>query len=242
MKGILLFSGECFRMGDQGSKDRGSDAAYPQQMEAAYSHIRLIESLEQKGYDMSVYISSYTTKFDEEFKNVYAKYLLGCDFHADLISQHFLIHNAIQTIENIEQYDFLLLLRIDLYLKDHFISIMNPTWDKVLFPSICHKPHHTTGSSVPFPRVNDMMIFIPKKYFYCIPFIIYRGIWIGGHDQWMDFIVHGLTTEDMDMMIDTFHDSNSSIDWNPIYYVVNRPQSMATYNDSSMKFDKYNFV
>jgi len=44
--------------------------------------------------------------------------------------------------------------------KDNFIEIFNPYSDKILFPSICFKPFHKCGIH---PRVNDMMIFIPKN-------------------------------------------------------------------------------
>ncbi len=27
-------------------------------------------------------------------------------------------------------------------------------------------------------------------------------------------------------MLDTYHDSNSETDWNPLYYTVNRPQCL----------------
>ena len=51
-------------------------------------------------------------------------------------------------------------MRIDLFLKDKFFEIFNPYSDKILFPSVCFKPLHKCIH----PRVNDMMMFIPKYF------------------------------------------------------------------------------
>ena len=122
-------------------------------------------------------------------------------------------------------------MRIDLFLKDKFSEIFNPTSDKILFPSICFEPHHKCDIH---PRVNDMMMFIPKKYFYLINKITLN------HGSWYDLItLYNLKYDDLDMMLDTYHDSDSAKDFNPIYYIVNRHQEM---NHTTTKiFDKYNF-
>ena len=65
-------------------------------------------------------------------------------------------------ITNINDYDFILCMRIDIFIKNKFIEIFNPRSNKILFPSVCFKPVHKVGIH---PRVNDMMMFIPKKYF-----------------------------------------------------------------------------
>ena len=79
-----------------------------------------------------------------------------------------------------------------------------------------------------------MMMFIPKKYF---DFIKKFEL---GHKSWHDLIVfHKLSYKDLDMMLNTYHDSDSAKDFNPIYYIVNRH---VTKNHRSKEiFNKYKF-
>jgi len=123
-------------------------------------------------------------------------------------------------------------MRIDLQLKEYFSKIFNPLWNKILFPSICFKPFHETDMG--HPRVNDTILFFPKKYFN------YLTLFLIGHNLWEDFILNtDLTYEDLDTMLDTYHDSDSQKDWNPIYRIVNRPEtSIYSIKDT---FDKYSY-
>ena len=41
------------------------------------------------------------------------------------------------------------------------------------------------------------------------------------------------------MMLNTYHDSDSWKDWNPIYYIVNRPEN--NHHTTKETFNKYNF-
>ena len=133
-------------------------------------------------------------------------------------------------------------MRIDLFLKNKFIEIFNPNWNKILFPSICYKPHHKCGIH---PRVNDMMLYFPKKYYKYIEFILYNN-GNTGHNLWETFINQtDLTYKDLDTILHTYHDSDSEKDYNPIYYIVNRNQAIINQATKSTKsndyFDKYNF-
>ena len=79
-----------------------------------------------------------------------------------------------------------------------------------------------------------MMMFIPKKYFNFIKKFELH------HESWHDLIVyHKLSYEDLDMMLNTYHDSDSAKDFNPIYYIVNR--NVNNTHRTKEIFDKYNF-
>jgi hypothetical protein len=231
MKGVLILFGESFRLGEQGTRNIGSDESYNEQMNAAKSHVEFIENLKEKDCSMDVYLSSYHTKFNENLKTVYSNYLINTIFYDNLIGPHNLIHNTLNNI-TLDQYDFVLIMRIDMYLKHKFIEIFNPNWDKILFPSICFKPYHIYGEH---PRVNDIMIYVPKKYYNYIKNIDY------GHHMWYCFMhTTNLTYDDLDTMIPTFHDSDSAKDFNPLYYLVNRYRSDIFHTEGHF-FDKYNF-
>jgi hypothetical protein len=231
MNSLLILFGESFRLGGQNNRNRGSEESYRQQINASLSHIKFIESLKKNNINMTVSINSYTTKFDNSLNEIYKSVLVDSKYYENLIGQSKLIHNSIDRITNINNYDFILCMRIDIFLKDKFFEIFNPYSDKILFPSVCFKPYHKSGVH---PRVNDIMMFIPKKYF---DFIKKFQL---GHNSWCDLIVsHKLTYEDLDMMLNTYHDSDSAKDFNPIYYIVNR--NVNNTHRTKEIFDKYNF-
>lgn len=45
---LLVLFGESFRLGGQGTRDTGSQESYEPQINAALTHIKLIESLKEK--------------------------------------------------------------------------------------------------------------------------------------------------------------------------------------------------
>lgn len=228
---LLVLFGESFRLGGQGNRNTGSEESYEPQINAALTHIKFIESLKEKNINMMVSINSYTTRFDDPLNEIYESVLFDNIYYKELIGQGLLIHNCIDRITNINDYDFILCMRIDLFLKDKFFEIFNPFSDKILFPSICFKPADKCGIH---PRVNDMMMFVPRKYFKFI-----KKFWLT-HESWCNLIEEvKLTYEDLDMMLNTYHDSDSAKDFNPIYYIVNRPENK---NWTTQEiFDKYNF-
>ena len=234
MKGCIILFGESFRLGGQNTRNRGSDESYNEQIQASQSQMSFIKHLYSKNVNAYVYISSYETKFNNELCKVYADVLIGCDFYDNLIGQEMLIKNTINQI-TIEKFDFVLFMRIDLFIKNYFLEIFNPQWDKIMWPSICFKPYHKCGIH---PRVNDMMGFFPRKYYSYFKYLYYNPT---GHDQWAYFVNNtDLNYDCLDTMINTFHDSDSEKDFNPLYYIVNRPESKIHHNKGDI-FNKFVF-
>jgi hypothetical protein len=234
MNGCIILFGESFRLGGQGTRDTGDDKSYDGQINAANSHISFIKELSNKNLSIDVHISSYKTRFSDDLIEIYNNNLISYDFYEELIGQGNLISNSIEKI-TIENYDFILIMRIDLFLKNEFLELFDENWDKIMWPSVCFKPFHTCGRH---PRVNDMMMFIPKKYYTYLQYINYSPT---GHNQWHDFIENtDLTYDCLDTMLNTYHDSDSAKDFNPLYFIVNRPES-TIHHDKGDIFDKGNF-
>jgi hypothetical protein len=230
-KGLLLLYGETFRLGSQSNRNTGSVQSYDEQIRAAHTHVNLISHLKKQDIHMEVSINSYTTPYNEDLCRVY-KDVRYSIFYTHLIGQTELIHRCINSID-IQEYDFILCMRIDIYLKDTFVEIFNPHSNNIMFPSICFEPYHKTGIH---PRVNDMMMYIPKRL---LEKFKQEKVHLK-HETWHDLIeYHHLSYHDLDMMLDTYHDSDSEKDYNPIYYIVNRPQS--TVHTTQKKFDKLDF-
>ena len=182
---------------------------------------------------MVVSINSYTTQYDNELIDIYKDVLYDNVFYNTLLGQNGLIHNCINRIDNINDYDFILCIRIDLFLKDNFMEIFKPDNDKILFPSICFEPYHKTGIH---PRVNDTMVYIPKIY---IDFFKQNRVNLT-HETWYDLVEkYNFNYNQLDTMLNTYHDSDSAKDYNPIYYIVNRPEN--SIHTTKKIFNKYNF-
>jgi hypothetical protein len=236
MNGLIILLGESFRdlSCGQGNRNRGTPNSYDNQIMACNSHISFIENTidKYKLNSISVFISSYKTQYDNNLLTIYNKYLIGNELYDNVIGLNNLFHNSINKIQNIEQYDFVLYLRIDLFLKDKFTEVFDPTSQMILFPTICWKKDSKFRGK---PRVNDMLLFIPKKYYSNIKNIVIS------HDTWYLLTKNTqLKNEDLDTMIHTYHDSDSGKDFNPLYYIVNRRECTHWHSPNDI-FNKYNF-
>jgi hypothetical protein len=231
--GLLILFGESFRLGGQGNRNIGTAESYDEQIKAAQSHLNFISHLKKNDVNMVVSINSYTTRYDNDLNTIYNDVLCDTMYHHNLIGQSGLIHTCIDRLNKISIYDFILCMRIDICLKDKFMEVFNPNSDKILFPSICFEPHHKVGIH---PRVNDTMLFIPKKY----TFFFKKSKFALCHDTWCILIEkYKVNFDDLDMMLDTYHDSDSAKDYNPIYYIVNRPENPC--HHTTKIFNKHNF-
>tara|TARA_B100001094_G_scaffold21128_1_gene17859 strand:+ start:230 stop:1024 length:795 start_codon:yes stop_codon:yes gene_type:complete len=247
MNSLLILFGESFRSGGQHSRKRGFPESYEPQIQAAHSHMKFIKHLKETfNIDMVVSINSYTTQYDDSLVEIYDNVLLENHFHVNLIGANGLIHgciNRLNEIENLnETFDFILCMRIDLFLKDPFMELFNPRMKTILFPSVCYQPKHLIKGH---PRINDTMIFVPQKYFEFI-----TKVNICHHYAWKYLIECNLTYEDLDMMSDMYFDSDTQKDYNPFYYIVNRGIKRDNYRNlygickkgpKAPKFNKYDF-
>ena len=222
MKCLILLIGESFRLGGQGSRNRGHDHSKRKQLDACNTHIKFFEFLKDKfNYDVELSICSYTTKFDNIIKDFYNKYLIKSQFFDDVIGLPNLFHYAYSDI-SLSDYEFIFYFRIDIFLKDFFFDIFNPSWKTIHFSTTTWIIWNELYGD---PRVNDVMLFIPKKYFSYL-----KNIEIH-HELWHNLIFYtDLTYSDLDVMLETLHDSDSEKDYNPLYYIVNRPETKNWYS------------
>ncbi len=226
----MILLGESFRSGGQNTRERGKPESVKEQMIACQSHLNFMESYHDVKWKVRLY--TYTTNYDSLLINKYGNYLEKYNFiSGEPIGLQKLYEMSIQ---NLPTYDFIFVCRIDLYLKPEFISKFDYRWKEIRYPFICWK--NSGGDIVNLhPRVSDTMVFIPKKY-------NLNDIHLS-HDGWYSLIKNGYTIDNIDVMINTYHDSDSEKDYNPIYYIVNRPQSTNWFSRGQY-FDKeyYRFI
>jgi hypothetical protein len=229
-KGCLLLYGEAFREGNQMDRTRDTKRGFDNQMKACDSHIKFIEMMKSKHIDMDVCISTYCTKYEKELKKKYSNYKLFYSCNTDMKNdvQSGIKHIATKGIQNIKlnDYNFILITRNDICFKDKFVETFNPG-EKIQFVSQ-HWTHHDCymENSRSYPVVNNIMLYVPKKYYF-----ITKDLHID-HDSWKYFIQKlELKDSDMEFMLDTYHDSDSYKDYNPLYYIVGRPQTDKWYDE-----------
>lgn len=237
MKILMLLIGESFRRGGQNTRTRGTPESYKEQVDACISHKKFIDNLLQKySVEVQPFIATYNTSYNQDLINVYEKYNPIVMILPDVIGLNNLFHFSLSKID-INQYDAIFYCRIDLFLKEKFLEIFDPFYSTIRYPSICYLYGGFNIYNVQrsHPRVNDTMCYVPKKYFNKIKHIII------GHESWGALVNDGgLTYDDIDTMLDTYHDSDSEKDFNPIYKIVNRNECMKWYSEGH-KFNKFDY-
>lgn len=225
MKCLFVILGEAFRDGGQDCRLKGSVKSYAPQREACLSHIRFIEHLKEKGVQSHVFINSYTTPYDADIREWYRP--IGSHFHPKPIGYMNLYKDSLDRISSIIfEYDFILFLRIDLYLKNFFLETFQIK-DKIQYSSICYifrNFHLTTNKK---PRVVDMILYVPRDMYTSV---FEKPVMALCHDGYSNLLAAGVTEDNIAFIVNTYHDSDSQKDWNPLYYIVNRPQSSTWYS------------
>ena len=228
MKGLIIIIGESFRLGGQGTRVRGVPESYDQQINACNSHTKFLNNLKTKfNCDASIYLSTYDTKYNDNLLEIYKDHLVGHKIYENPIGLSQLFKNSVMDNKNnLQNYDIILYFRVDLFLKDHFTDIFDPNWTTIRFPTICWKRDSVYNCK---PRVNDMMLFIPKQFFDHLDNIPIC------HETWyiLSNELH-ISDNDMDVMINTYHDSDSEKDLNPLYYIVNRSESTTWHSENEI--------
>jgi len=206
MKVALIIIGQAFRNGD-----------YEGQIKAMQTHKRFINS-----DNFSVFLNVETSKYDNEIKDFYKPELVNSIFRErvnvknleDLsIGRKKQLDEILKTFDK-NDYDQVFILRIDVNLRDLFFQNFNFS-DKVIFPFITKSDF--TGNKTPkgLPRTCDMFMSIPKKHYKILDYE--NPIF---HEHSMDDI--NLPNSEIEVVIETMHDSDSGKRWNPLYFITNR--------------------
>ena len=141
---------------------------------------------------------------------------------------------------NLNEYDLVYFIRIDLLLKPTFTDAFMYMDNKIRVSFICTKIfgwHCIKYNKRIIPRIADMLLQIPKKYFYLIE---NKRITLT-HHTYEDLLNNGIPMEEIDFMLDTYHDSDSAKDYNPFYRIVNRPENRIWLSEGSKIYEDNTF-
>lgn len=220
MKWILLIRGESFRTWWQNSRIIWQQSAFQQQIEAIHTHISCIKHIINLNINLDIFIDTISTPFDSYIKDLYGWFTKKIIFHkTSENTQMMSIKRALIPIQklDLEDYDFVMILRIDLYLKEEFTKKINFQTNKLLYPFVCwYKDRKFKW----YPRPSDVFYFIPRRYIKVLDYFIIP--WMYTWHESIFFWSKIFEKLEYDFMVNTYHDSDSSKDWNPLYYIINR--------------------
>jgi len=213
----LILRGESFRFGSQGTRYVGFPESVVEQMQAAESHMRLCTALEAKGYKVDIYFVTVETPYTKRLYDIYDPLLKdGVCLKQVLATQNDTIKLAVSLVP-IEQYESVIISRIDLIFKEPLIKSMNPILNKMQFVApTWYKDCVTPGGA---PRMNDMIYIFPRGCYDVLEKA--QKLAAYGH-SFLDVIP--LQPGEYACISELFFDSDSEKDMNPYYRLANRPE------------------
>jgi len=240
-KGLVVYYGGGFRDGPNLSSIQDTVKGYNNQFYASKSHIKLNNVLTNKGYDMDSLVCSYHSKYESLFKLWYNPF----DIILNTIKvngkstdgRDSLIKNCIKNMNDLkmEEYDFVLFIRIDLFLKRDFFDVLNLKSDKVQFLAHNFYTGHCGFTDKKDPEVVDLILYVPKKHFHMLDnkFKLNHNAWTYYKKQ------YNLTNDDLGFMTDKRFDSNSYLDLNPFYVISGRPENKKEHSTEKTNPEDY---
>jgi hypothetical protein len=214
-RGLFVFIGESFRYGKETTRMRGGQISFEPQMAACRSHLKLLDRVKTLGVQPSVLLATYTTPFDSDLCAIYKPYMHTTVIMNQASGFNYLFRRSMDLVLDIDSYDFVMYIRIDIELTDLCISLVDPFKSTIIVPNVL--PSNTEAG---YPMINDMFVYFPKQF---VPAARQSILY---HTLWNDLVIQGhATNSDFDVMITTYHDSDTAKDTNPLYTIVNRPKA-----------------
>ena len=230
-KFLLIITGETFRCGPQGTRDRGSNESFDLQKIATNSHLEFISHI-KNSYDIDCDIFTNIYELNEDWDNMFYSWY-GDFIKYSLTNKTLLgepaLHNKtlkyIKDVINKNEYEFMLFIRPDLYLKKYFFKVFNPKSEKITFAHVNEiedplgKSWHKTQNG--FPAVNHQIFYVPNIFYNeLVDFKLWHN-----HYSYELIVRNGIPKNNIDFFIHTYHSSSTDVTWNPIFHQVGRNET-----------------
>lgn len=250
-KGQIFIIGECFRtpvitqednpiehfIRASSARGEGLPESILEQEEACKSHVNFLNHFKNE-IDFNVDVITYKTPQNHLLKEFYNGFDINYNEFEYIIGWENLFKNCVESLqskENLNELDFVFIFRIDLIFKDKMLSSFRYKSNCVLYPSLLWKimPPLPSEYEWAFPniavngryRVNDTFLFVHKARFEQL---------FDGQIQLHHDALQNMSDElynNVSFFVNTYHDSDSEKDWNPLYKIANRPESKIWYSE-----------
>jgi hypothetical protein len=225
MKGAIIIRGEYFREGGQGTRIKYTPLSVEEQILALESHAKLFEKITDQGGDFDIFILTHDmpedllnlikekySRFASNIKNItFSGNGQGHEALAPIIREH---HRE-------QKYKYVFMFRPDQIFKELFLKIFSIYDEKIKLSSVCFKlrgfRHHLLDNDL--PRVSDTMFFYPTSF---VERFIEEFIEMHHFHNYFDILP--ISVDDVEFYVNTFHDSDSAKDFNPLYRMAGRPE------------------
>jgi hypothetical protein len=223
----MCYYGGSFRDGHNGTANQDTEKGFDSQFYSTQTHIKLTEIIKEKGYDVDTIINTYHSTYESNLTKWYKPYeILYNQLNKTIKStdgRDKLIRASIKNIKNMtpDDYDFILFIRIDLFLKPSFYKVLNIESNQIQFLAHTQNKIYCGFTPDKDPEVVDLILFVPKKYFY-----ILNNNFKLNHNAWSYYKKqYSLSNDDLSFMSDLKFDSNSYLEYNPYYIISGRPEN-----------------
>ncbi len=221
---LVCYYGGAFREGNIGSTISDTNYGYESQENTSKTHAKLKSVLNEKGYQTDILINTRNTKYKDKLESWYNPFNIVINNLSNKIhGKDYMIQSTIENINKINKYDydFILFIRIDLFLKPDFYKILNTEIDKISFLSNNFDPRTCINTKKGNPEANDLFILIPKNYYYILDKYFKLN-----HDS-LSYLKtqYNLQDSDFAFMTNKMFDSNSALDQNPFYLMSSRKEN-----------------
>jgi hypothetical protein len=233
MRGLIVTRGMSFREGTRGTRTYGTDLSIENQKEATLSHLKLYYYLKNKySIDVKFHLDTASTKYDDLLK----EWLIDCNATFNFTEQRDAtqlqnFNRIIKSIGGLWAYDFLIVCRNDIFLKDNLIDLIEPKEQNFKYPFVLWYKDRKIKFNI--PKISDTFFFFPRRYFRLF-------------DSFTEDVGHFhevlLQMKYMDSMlehspyINTYHDADSFYDFNPLYRMVSRGECLTTETHPDLKY------
>jgi hypothetical protein len=222
MRYLFVITGESFRLGlERPIRGRSTSAeATNQQKLATYSHLRLINHLNKTfNATADIFINSYklNSTHDAMLLEWYKPYnIIYSNFYDALFPSEDLqivATNKLIYDLDLSVYDFVLFVRIDIYIKKYFLTRFISLPDSLCYAHLCYNGH----------GLSQQIMFVPKRYFEYInaPIDLNFRCMHWGYEK----IRNHVPDISFDYFINSYHSLSTDDNWNPIYTQVGRPEN-----------------
>ena len=223
-KCLLVYYGGAFREGNIGSTKHDTAYGYEAQERASITHAKLKKVLNKKGFQTDIIINTRDTRYSHKLQDWYSPFNIIINKLSDKMhGKDYMIQSAIKNINKLNKndYDFMLFIRIDLFLKPDFYNVLNTESDKINFLANNYDTNTCITKEKNNPVIVDLFVYIPKKYYYILDkkFNLNHNSWSYYKKQ------YNLTNNDLTFMTNKIFDSNSYKEHNDYYIMSSRKEN-----------------